>query len=80
MDLSNAPIAIALISLSGALIKTAWNGKKNNSNCYVNRDECHTAMDGINQRIADSKESLHKRIDDVCDKVDLVVTLLKNGK
>ena len=77
IDLSQAPIAIALISLSGALLKQSLNGKKSNNGCYVKRDDCHNAMDNqtnsFNTRIEDLKDHIDTRLNDV-------ITLLKNGK
>ena len=58
IDLSQIPIAISLLSLSFAVVKTSWDGKKNNKNSdcnpnYVKRDDCHRAMDSLNVRIDD---------------------------
>lgn len=85
MDVSQIGIAVSLLSVSIAVIKTSWDGKKNNKggNCnpnYVKRDDCHSAMDSINKRIDDHNLALNTRIGDLCSKVDMAINLIKNGK
>ena len=53
--------------------------KKNNStnNKFVKKDDCHSAMESIDNRLTEVKDFLNTRITDLCGKVDTVVTLLK---
>jgi len=46
---------------------------------WVKQDECHAAQDRIHHRIGEVKDFLNIRLEDMCKKIDLVVTLL-NGK
>ena len=73
MDISQLPIAISLLSLSAALLKQSWNGKKSNNGCYVKKEDCHTAMDSIDKRLDDFRGHFDTRIDDLKDTI-------KNGK
>ena len=62
MDISEIGIVISVISVSIAVLKQSWDGKKNNknSNCdklkdYVPREVCHLAMKNLEDRIGEVK-------------------------
>lgn len=80
MDISQYLYGVSLLSVSIAVVKQSWDGKKSNYPNYVKRDDCHNAMDNINKRIDDHNMALNTRIGDLCGKIDMVVTLIKNGK
>lgn len=49
---------------------------KEKDDCYVLEESCHIAMDGLNKQFQD----VQTRIGDLKDTLNLVVTLLKNGR
>ena len=73
MDISQIGIVVSVVSVSVAVLRQSWNGKKNNSNCFVKRDDCHNAMDSVNKRLDDFRGHFDTRIDDLKDTI-------KNGK
>ena len=65
MDISQIGIAIAMMSVSIAVLKLNGNNKKNSD--YVKRPECHRSMDNL-------KEHISERFEDLKD------FITKNGK
>ena len=62
-------IGVSLLSVSVAVLKQGWNGKKNNNN-YVRRPECHAAQEGIKGKIEDLRSHIDTRFEDLKDTIN----------
>jgi len=58
-DIAIYGVAVSLISISIAVIKSSKNG------CYVKKDACHSAMESQDKRIDDLKAYIADRFDDI---------------
>lgn len=72
VDISQWMFGASLLSISIAVLKlNNGNGKLKE---FIRRPECHSAMDGIKEKIGDLKNHIDTRIEDLKD------FLIKNGK
>jgi len=51
----------------------SWNGKRNNTNNFVRKDECHKAQDSI-------KELFNQRFDGVENRLEDLKDWIRNGR
>jgi len=76
IDYTEVGIVISLASLSFAILKMNFKKNANNKDCphnFVKKEDCHTAMESINQRINDLDKHITQRLEDIKD-------LIKNKK